>query len=66
MAKLEIKAQGTTDECIDDLAFVMLQHERIRDIVLGAAVKTLAIEALGVKAKMDQVSDKMKEMIKGN
>jgi hypothetical protein len=66
MAKLQIKAEGTTKDCIDELALIMLQHERTREIVLGAAVKTMAIEALGVKAKMDQVSDQMKQFIKGN
>lgn len=66
MSKIEIKIQGKTNECIDELALVLLQHKGIRDVVINAALKTLAVEALGHQAEIDQVTDKMKEFIKGN
>lgn len=66
MSKVNISIKGSIDDCIDDLALTMLQHEKIKNIVLGAAVKMVAITALGHKAKAELIAKQMEAMINQN
>jgi len=59
MAKVLIKIEGSTEGCINDLAQTMLQHDGIREVVLGAAARINNIEEL--KAQM--LVEDLKEMI---
>lgn len=63
MSKLQISMQGSIDELINELSIVMLQRERIKNIVLGAAVRVINIEGLKAKIQAENIALQMKEMI---
>ncbi len=66
MSKLNISMEGSRNELINDLALVLLQHDKMKDVVLGAASRVKEIEELKAKLQAENVAIQMKEMINQN
>ncbi|PXX96883.1 hypothetical protein DF185_19785 [Marinifilum breve] len=66
MSKVRILAVGSTEDCISELALLMLQHDRTRDIVLGAAARVMDIDQLKEKMRAEQIAHELEIMVKGN